>query len=135
MTTQLQRVGRFLRLFAGSDTGATAAEFALVLPLFLITIFSTIYLSFLLGAVISLHAATEQSARCLAVNVSGTCTTANLDTYAKALYHGPGIAGLSFTLTEPVCGKQVSGSGTFALFTGLGSVSVPLSASACYPVI
>ncbi|WIW90610.1 pilus assembly protein (plasmid) [Sphingobium sp. V4] len=135
MTNLLPRLAHFLRIFARTESGATAAEFALVLPLFLTTVFSTIYLSFLLGAVISLHAATEQAARCLAVNISGTCTSANLDTYAKTLYQGPAIAGLAFTLTEPACGKQVSGNGSFTLFTGAGSISVPLSASACYPVI
>ncbi|MDH7637318.1 TadE/TadG family type IV pilus assembly protein [Sphingomonas oryzagri] len=117
------------------DAASTAAEFALVLPIFLLTIFSSLYLCMMLGALINLHAVTEQAARCLAVNAAGACTTANVDTYAKARFTGPGITGLAFTASAPACGKQVSASGTFSMFTGLKAVSVTLSTSACYPVI
>jgi Flp pilus assembly protein TadG len=122
---------RFLRC----ERGASAAEFALVLPAFLLMIFSTIYLSFALGALSSKKCVTEQTARCHAVNKAGTCTAANISTYAVARYKGPALSGLSFTASTPSCGKQVSGSGTFSLYTGLGVISVPLSASACYPAI
>lgn len=126
--------GRFLRAFFRSEDGASAAEFALVLPVFLLTVFSTMYLSMLLGAVSNLHAATEQAARCLAVNAT-TCTSANINTYATGRYKGPRITGLTFTASTPACGSKVTGTGTFSLFTGLSRIGVNLSATACYPTI
>lgn len=124
-------VYRFLR----DEDGTTAAEFALVLPLFLITIFSTVYICLLLGAMSNLHAATEQAARCLSVNAVGACTSANIDSYTQGLYKGPGITNLAFSATQPACGNQVVGSGTFSLFTGISSIGVSVSSSACYPII
>lgn len=121
--------------FLRCDRGATAAEFALVLPLLLITVFSTIYLSFALGALSGMHAATEQAARCWSVNKAGLCTEANINTFATALYQGPGLTGLTFTPSSPACGRQVAGTGSFNMFTGISQISVTLSTSACYPVI
>jgi Flp pilus assembly protein TadG len=124
-----------LTAFLHDENGTTAAEFALVLPVFLLTVFSTMYLCMLLGAVASLHAATEQAARCLSVNAAKPCTAANINTYAKNLYSGPGITGLNFVTNVSACGNNVTGAGTFSLFTGLGSIGVNVSASACYPII
>jgi Flp pilus assembly protein TadG len=121
--------------FLKCERGATAAEFALVLPVFLITVFSTIYLAFALGALSSMHAATEQAARCLSVNKAGLCTSANINNFATTLYHGPSLTGLTFTPSTPSCGNQVTGSGNFSLFTGISQISVTLSSSACYPAI
>lgn len=116
------------------ERGGTAVEFALVLPLFLIIVFSTMYLSLMLGAFGNLQSATAQAARCLSVDVTGKCTSANIDTFAKKLYTGPTIRSLSFTASKVACGNQVVGSGTFAMFTGAGSVGVTLSSRACYPL-
>ena len=132
LTTKIQR---FLVVFLTSEDGTTAAEFALVLPIFLTTIFATIYLSAALAALSGMQAATEQAARCLSVNAAGACTTAAVNTYATRLYQGPGLSGLSFAATKPACGNSVTGSGTFSLFTGVGKVGITLSTSACYPVI
>jgi len=126
----LSFAARFLR----ADNGATAAEFALVLPIFLLTVFSTVYLSMMLGALSAMHAVTEQAARCMSVNKT-TCAAANIDAVAKKLYTGPYINGLTFTPSTPACGNTVTGSGTFSLFTGLGKIGVTLSTSACYPNI
>lgn len=123
-----------LKTFLRDDAGATAVEFALVLPIFLMTVFSTIYLSLALGAFNGLQTVTAQAARCLSVDVSGSCTSANINTFAQNLYDGPTIQGLTFTTSQISCGNQVVGSGTFALFTGAGSVGITLSATACYPL-
>ena len=127
-------VPRLLKTFLRDDAGATAAEFALVLPIFLTTVFSTIYLSMALGAFNGLQAVTAQAARCLSVDVTGSCTSANISTFAQNLYDGPTIQGLAFTASQASCGNRVVGSGTFALFTGAGSVGITLSETACYPL-
>lgn len=126
---------RALRALAGNKAGATAAEFALVLPLFLLTVFGTINMALAMSAIVRLHYATERAARCLAVDVSGSCTAANIDTYAKTLYQIGSVSGLAFTASTPACGKKVDGTGTYNVFTGVGQIAIGISASACYPVI
>ena len=123
----------FIRGFLGDRAGAAAAEFALVLPVFLILIFGTIYTCMMMAAVINMHYAAERAARCVSVDISGDCP--NVDTYAKSMYHGPGITGLTFTSSSQTCGNQVVGTGTFELFTGISATNVSISAQACYPEI
>ena len=123
-----------LKIFFRDDAGAAAVEFALVFPLFLMTVFSTIYLSLAVGAYNNLQTATAQAARCLSVDVTGSCTVANINTFGQNLYDGPTIQGLTFTPSTASCGNQVVGSGTFTMFTGMGSVGVTLSATSCYPL-
>ena len=127
---------RRFRAFVSNTAGATAAEFALVLPLFLLTVFGTINMALAMSSIIRLHYATERAARCLSVDVSGDCTAANIDTYAKSLDPIGGVSGLAYT-PDPAatCGKKVDGNGTYEVFTGVGTLSIGLSASACYPVI
>ena len=124
----------FLMAFLRADEGALAAEFALLFPLFLTTIFGTIYISLAVGAYNGLQAATAQAARCLSIDVTGNCTAASINTYATNRYDGPTITGLTFTPTKPACGNQVVGSGTFSLFTGMGTFGITRSATSCYPL-
>ncbi|WP_162854678.1 TadE/TadG family type IV pilus assembly protein [Sphingobium estronivorans] len=125
-----------LRAFWRHAEGTTAAEFALVLPIFLLTVFGTMNMAFALSALIQLHYVTEKVARCISVDPTGTtCTTANIDTYAKGLYQGSGISGLTFTASAPACGNKVDASGNYQLFTGVGSLTIGMSASSCYPKI
>lgn len=126
-----------LRRLLHDSSATTAVEFALVVPFFLTLVFGTITAGVALSAVSQIHYAAERSARCLAVNVSGNCSKATIDTYAKGWYKGPGMTGLAFTspATDPTCGKQVSGSGNYSFVPGLKAMSFTLSATACYPVI
>ncbi|WP_176590860.1 TadE/TadG family type IV pilus assembly protein [Sphingobium sp. EM0848] len=125
-----------LKTFWRHAGGATAAEFALVLPIFLLTVFGTINMALALSALIQLHYVTEKAARCISVDPTGTtCTTANVDTYAKGLYQAGGVSGLTFTASAPACGNKVDGSGNYQVFTGVGSITIGLSASSCYPKI
>jgi len=132
-TTRRQRLLSALR----NDRGSAAGEFALVLPVFLLMVFGSIYTCMLVGAIVELHQVTEQAARCLAVNTAGACTTTNINSYASGKYVGPTITSLTFTASTPAsgCGNQVVGAGNFILFTGAGNLTVPLSSTACYPTI
>ena len=130
-TTRGQRLLATLR----NDEGASAAEFALVLPVFLLMVFGSIYTCMLVGAIVELHQVTEKAARCLSVNTVGACT--NINSYGKGLYVGPTISNLTFIASTPAsgCGNQVVGAGDFTLFTGAGKVTAHLSSTACYPII
>ena len=116
--------------------GATAVEFALVVPFFLVIAFGTISTSLAMSAVSEMHYAAERSARCLAVNVTTPCTQANIDTYAKGWYKGPGLSGLLFQASnDSTCGKRVTGTASYAIIAGIQRTAVSITATACYPII
>lgn len=122
--------------------GSSAAEFALVVPVFIGLVLGVIQLSLVVYSAVELHDATEWTARCLSVsanNPPGAATrcpdATKVQDYAKGRYSGPNI-GPTFSLAaSPSCtnGTQVSGSGAYRLSTGLVNVSIPLSAKACFP--
>lgn len=124
-----------LRAFLRDTAAATAVEFALVLPLFLLVTIGTINMGLAMSALVRLHFATEHAARCLSTDVSGACTAGNIDTYAKSLYQIGSMSNLSFTTTAPACGNQVNGSGDYELLTGVGLITINMTAQACYPVL
>lgn len=123
-----------LRHFLGNTAAVTSAEFALVVPFFLVLVFGTINGGLAMSAVNQIHYAAERSARCLSVDVSDSCT-GDVDTYAKQLYHGPSVSGLSFVATTQACGNEVTGSGEYELLAGMASTSFSITARACYPLI
>ena len=126
---------RFIRTFFTDDRAATAAEFALVVPVFLLLMFATINGSIMMSAITQMHYASERAARCLSVDVEGACLAGSIDTYANGLYNGPSLAGMSFVAGDLACGNQVVGSGTYQLVSGIEVTSVSLSSTACYPKI
>jgi len=133
-----------LRVFR-DQRGSAAAEFALLLPVFALLVLGIFHFCALVYASSSLHWAVEQAARCAAVsrlNTGLSCgtTTSTTEAYALQIYKGPniGLSAGSFTaqaVTDAngnTC-RQVSGTGTYRIQTGLVNVDVPLSASACFP--
>lgn len=128
---------RGLRTLWRDASAATAVEFAMVVPFFLIIVFGTISTGLAMSAQSQMHYAAERSARCLAVNVTTPCTKANINTYAKGWYNGPGLTALTFTspTTDPTCGKQVSATASYAIIAGIQKTAISLSATACYPII
>ena len=130
----MRRPPHQLRRFRRSEAGASAVEFAIVAPIFIFLVLALINLSLLLYGVSDLHFAAQRAARCVAMNSSdGVVATNTCLTDAPSAYTGPSISA-SFVRTTVGCGNTVTGSGTFALRTGLVTLDVPLSASACYPL-
>jgi Flp pilus assembly protein TadG len=124
-------IDRLLRL-APDEAGATAAEFALVLPGVALLTIGTIYLGLMMYASNCLHYAAEDAARCASVNPTVCTSATTTQTYARGRYKGPGTP--SFPLTTPACGKQVAATLSYSLITGLATITVPISATACYPL-
>jgi Flp pilus assembly protein TadG len=119
------------RRFLACDQGATAVEFALVAPAFLALVLGGLSLCVLLYSNVSLQDAAEQGARCFSVDTS-TCGSASAaQTYAKGFYYGVGAP--TFTASTPACGHQVAATVTLELAAVLTNLSVPLTASACFP--
>jgi Flp pilus assembly protein TadG len=125
----LTRPFRFLR----SDLGATAAEFALILPLLTLVTIGSINLGVMMYTVTSLHYAVEDAARCATVQAP-VCTASGKTpvTYAATRYKGIGAA--TFRLTKPSCGNLMTGTVAYIFQAGLVSMSVPMTAKACRPL-
>ena len=122
-----------LRSKAWSDeNGTTVIEFAIVAPAFIVLVIGLLYTGLALFTVGSLHYAVEEGARCASVK-SAVCddATATL-AYTKRHYYGPS-ASPAFTYAALACGNSVSGSTDYEMNFGLTKVSVPLSATACFP--
>ena len=115
-----------------SIQGATALEFAILAPVFVMVVIGGINLGLLLFAVGSLHYAAEDAARCASVKTTVCSNAATIQSYASGRYFGPAISP-TFTYAAATCGNSVSASATFVLHVGVTSYSVPLSATACFP--
>ena len=114
-----------------NEEAATAVEFAIVGPVFLTLMIGIIYASLLLYSMISLQYAVEQGARCASVN-STTCSGSSaIVSYTQAAYSGTVTP--TFTYSAATCGQQVSGTANFSYNIVWETVTIPLSATACFP--
>jgi Flp pilus assembly protein TadG len=130
----LAKLGSRLARFGKGERGSAAAEFALVIPLFVLMTVGLYNLGFMYYAANSLHLAVERAARCTSLTPT-LCPT--LQTYGASQYGGPTISP-TFTLvaaTASKCGNRVTGTGTYRFQSGLATFNVPISASACFPAM
>jgi Flp pilus assembly protein TadG len=120
-----------LRRFRRARSGAAAVELALVMPAFITMMVGGVYIGQMLFAANSMHYAVEVAARCAAVKTTVCSDSQSTTTYAQNHYAGPVTPSFSYSATG--CGHVVSATASYAVNYGLGSVTVPLSASSCYP--
>jgi Flp pilus assembly protein TadG len=113
------------------DRGTTAVEFALVSPLFLMLLISTAYMSIMLFSIGSLYFAVQDGARCASVKTITCPDSAATIKYSQSRYFG-GVSP-TFTSSTGACGKSVTGTVSFVLPVGTTNLSVPISATACFP--
>jgi len=118
--------------FLANQRGATAVEFALLLPAFASLLVGMMYLSILGFTFVDLHNAVETAARCAAVQTTACTSAAKIQAAASAAFVGLGVTP-TFTYTAASCGHQVTGVAAFSLNTGLKAISVPITSTACYP--
>ena len=135
---------RRLITFVRDRTGSSAVEFAIILPGFLFLSMGALNFAIMMYGVVSLHQTTEAAARYARIQINanngvvpsaltGSSTTAGSVAYfATNHYFGPGI-GAVYTYTATGCGNTVSASGNYMLFSGVGGMTIPLTATACYP--
>jgi Flp pilus assembly protein TadG len=114
------------------DGGATAAEFVLVVPFAVALVLAAINGGLMMYAGSCLHFATEDAARCGAVK-SVCSTIGDTEKYAADRYAGP-TAAPDFLATRTATCSQVTASATYNFNIGLTSFSMPINASACYPL-
>lgn len=114
------------------ESGTAAVEFAMVLPAFAILIVGSIWTAQLLFETSSLRYAVEAAARCAAVNTTTCSSTSTTQTFAAGKYYGPSYPAPTFVASATACGQTVTGTVTYVLNTGVTSISIPLSATACF---
>jgi Flp pilus assembly protein TadG len=126
--------GRFLR----EERGAAAVEFALIIGFVAMTVLSIISGSMLFYTYANLNMAVENTARWAAIRT--TVDKADPSSTALQAQGDAFYAGLSSTptFTLGTCGagsgKQVSATANFAFATGFRAVTIPISATSCYPL-
>jgi len=113
--------------------GTTAVEFAIIAPVFMLMVVGTLYLCMLLFTVGSLQYAVEESARCAAVKSTICSDSPSTISYAQNHFYGSGILTPTFTYTALTCGYQVKASASYIFNFGQSTMTVPISAQACFP--
>jgi Flp pilus assembly protein TadG len=119
------------RGFVTCDSGTTAAEFGMVLPAVAALIVGGLYTGVVVYSAAGLHTAVEQAARCYSVNVGQCGSESATQTYAQNQYQG--VSSPTFTASIQSCGHQVAATVTIPLIAVVENLSVPLSATACFP--
>jgi Flp pilus assembly protein TadG len=117
--------------FVGCNRATTAVEFGLVLPALAALTVGGLYAGLTVYSAAGLRSAVEQAARCYSVNSAQCSGAAATETYAQSQYFG--INNPAFTAVMAGCGHQVSGTVTVGFTVISSNLSVPLSASACFP--
>lgn len=114
------------------ERGTTAVEMAIVGPVFFLLVIGLIYTGLLMFTVGSMHYAVEAAARCASVDTDTCSDAASTENYAKSEYLG-GYVTPNFTYAAETCGQSVSADATFVFDLGVTQISIPLSATACFP--
>jgi len=128
----------------GDRSGAAAVEFALALHILLFLIFGTVNLCMLVYAVVDLQSTVEQAARYASTYTSAHSATdpgsTAVSTYAASRYYGPNVGATYTYSSTDACatyngsnvGHRVTASGSYKVNFGLGAMTVPLAATACF---
>jgi Flp pilus assembly protein TadG len=127
----MMRIQGFVNFWADRH-GTTAVEFAIVTPVFILLLVGAVYICLGLFLVGSLHYAVEEGARCASVKTTVCSDSPTTLSYTQNQYFGPSPTP-TFTYATAACGNVVSGSLTYVVNLGITKVSVPVTASACFP--
>jgi len=117
------------------QSGASAAEFALILaPLIMLTL-GSINLAAMVYTSSALHYAVENTARWTAIKATGGAMPSSTALQARgaSVYRGA-TTNVTFTGVQAACGIKITGVANYNFTTGLTSNTVPMSATACYPM-
>jgi Flp pilus assembly protein TadG len=117
-----------------AEHGTAAVELALVAPALFTFVFGIAETGRALWLQNALDYSVAEAARCAAINPTACGSANDIQNYAAAR-SGSGIAASVFSVTTPMpsCGNQVSASYPMALTIPFLTVSVTLTAQACYP--
>ena len=121
-----------LRRFRDDTDGATALEFGLTAPAFVMAIFGVVQGGLILWTQLGLQQAVELGARCASVNSTLCSSTSDIQNYAAQKTYGINPAPSSFTVTTESCGIQVSADYALPVLSSYFDVA-KLHAISCFP--
>ncbi len=94
--------------FCQDGSGASAVEFAIVAPVFVLLLFAAIEGGLLLWTQLGLQHGVEVAARCASVNAGLCGSTAAIQDFAARQAFGLNVPPSTFSVSTPACGNQVS---------------------------
>ena len=135
MKRMLPALPRILRCrsLIGDRNGAAAVEIALVATPLVLFLFAIINAGYALWLQNALESSVTQAVRCATVNPSLCGTASQVQAYAAGR-SGAGFDSAVFSFSQAGCGNQVSATYPLPLTLPFVSVSLTLSAQACYPI-
>lgn len=115
--------------------GSAAVELALVAPAMFMFVFGIAEFGRALWLKNALDYSVAEAARCASVNPAVCGSASDIENYAAAR-SGSGVDALAFSVTtpDPECGKQISANYPMPLMIPFLTLSVTLTAQACYPI-
>lgn len=117
-----------------NQSGATAVELALTMPLFLALLVGTVQLGLALWTQFGLQYGSDAAARCASITTATCGTASQIASYAASHALGLSLSPSVFTASTPACGNQVSASYPYTFYTVIaGNPAVNLTARACFP--
>jgi hypothetical protein len=133
-------IGSLLRDIAGlcglshDSRGSAAVELALVAPALFMFVFGIAETGRALWLQNALDYSVAEAARCASINPAACGSASDIQIYAAAR-SGSGVDASVFSVTTPIpsCGNQVSATYPMALLIPFLTLSVTLTAQACYP--
>lgn len=126
------RVWKLCRLAAARE-GATAVEFAIILPAMLMLLLGIMETGRGLWTQNALNYAVEQAARCAAIDKINCGSATQIQAYA-ATVAGTNFGSATFTYAVAQCGSQVSASYPVQLqIPYLPAPALTLTAQSCFP--
>ncbi|HYM04783.1 MAG TPA: TadE/TadG family type IV pilus assembly protein [Stellaceae bacterium] len=119
------------RLFRDAS-GATAVQFAFILPMFVVVIFGIIESGRVMWLQNALSFAVEGAARCAAIDTKNCGTAAQVKSWA-ASQSGATFPTSTFSLSTAACGKLVTANYGVNLLIPEVTPALTLTAQACHP--
>jgi Flp pilus assembly protein TadG len=117
----------------GDQRGTTAIEFAIVGPIFILLLIGIFYLCMCLAVAGSMHYAVEEGARCASVRTTVCSDNTTTIAYIQSHYYGPSSLPTFTYDGAAACGHSVNGSINYVVDLGLRQITVPVTATACFP--
>ncbi len=124
-------LGKGMKTIVTDKKGATAAEFALVIPIFISMVFGSIELGRFMWLRNSIQTAVESAARCSALKSASCATTAATQAFAAQAAMGANVSATAFTVADEACGRVVTASYVFTPITPLVPLNATINARAC----
>ena len=115
------------------ERGTTAVEFAIVGPVFILLLIGILYLCMCLAVAGSMHYAVEEGARCASVRTLVCSDQTSTISYTQSHYFGPSALPTFTYNPAAACGHSVNASISYVVDLGLRQITVPITATACFP--